>query len=64
LKNDRAGKFFVVEYPLPVALTKDRKTVRVRFVPHDGSTAGPVFEVRLFTAAPNPAPLDKQESKT
>jgi hypothetical protein len=26
--------------------------VRVRIVPHDRSTAGPIFGVRLFTAKP------------
>jgi DUF1680 family protein len=50
LKEDRPGKFFDVDYPLPEALTRNKKTVRVRFVPHNGSTAGPVFEVRLYSA--------------
>jgi len=50
LKNDKPGKFFDVEYPLPEALTKDKSKIRVRFVPHTHSTAGPVFGVRLFTA--------------
>lgn len=50
LGEDRPGKFFDVEYPLPEALTKGKKSVRVRFLPHDRSSAGPVFGVRLFTA--------------
>ncbi|HVI99412.1 MAG TPA: glycoside hydrolase family 127 protein [Sphingomonas sp.] len=52
LGEDRPGKFFTVEYPLPEALTKGKKEVRVKFVPHDRSTAGPVFGARLFTAKP------------
>jgi hypothetical protein len=52
LDNDKPGKFFDVEYPLPEPLTKGKKEVRVRIVPHDRSTAGPIFGVRLFTAKP------------
>ncbi len=52
LNADRPGKFFDVEYPLPPALTTGKTQVRVRFEPADGNTAGPVFGVRLFTAAP------------
>lgn len=50
LDNDTPGKFFDVDYPLPEALTKGKSSVKVRFVPHDRSSAGPVFGVRLFTA--------------
>jgi DUF1680 family protein len=52
LDNDQPGKFFDVEYPLPPALTKGKGRVKVKFVPHDRSSAGPVFGVRLFTAKP------------
>ena len=52
LENDQPGKFFDVEYPLPEALTKGKQSVKVKFVPHDRSSAGPVFGVRLFTAKP------------
>ena len=52
LKQDSPGKFFDVEYPLPQALTEGKRSVRVRFLPHDKSTAGPVFGVRLFSAKP------------
>jgi DUF1680 family protein len=52
LDNDHAGKFFDVDYPLPEALTKGKSSVKVRFVPADRSSAGPVFGVRLFTAKP------------
>lgn len=50
LKQNKPGKFFDVEYPVPEALTKGKESIHVRFVPHDRSTAGPVFGVRLFTA--------------
>ncbi|WP_375419569.1 DUF6805 domain-containing protein [uncultured Sphingomonas sp.] len=52
LANDRPGKFFDVEYPLPPALTKGKAQIKVRFVPHDRHIAGPVFGVRLYTAKP------------
>lgn len=51
LAEDRPGKFFDVEYPLPEALTANKKSVRIRFVPRQGNTAGPVFGVVLFTAS-------------
>ncbi|WP_245613350.1 glycoside hydrolase family 127 protein [Sphingomonas parapaucimobilis] len=50
LENDKPGAFFDVEYPLPAALTAGKKSVRVRIVPHDRSTAGPIFGMRLFAA--------------
>ncbi|MGW8136271.1 beta-L-arabinofuranosidase domain-containing protein [Sphingomonas zeae] len=50
LENDKPGAFFDVEYPLPPALTTGKKSVRVRIVPHDRSTAGPIFGMRLFAA--------------
>ena len=50
--KEQPGKFYDVTYPLPEALTKGKKSVRVRFVPHDRSSAGPVFGVVLFTARP------------
>ena len=55
LKANQPGKFFDVDYPLPAALTSGKTSIKVRFVPHSHSTAGPVFGVVLFTA--------KQESE-
>lgn len=52
LKNDKPGKFFDVEYPVPEEMTKGKTSVKVRFVPKGRSTAGPVFGVRLFTQKP------------
>ncbi|MBW4331643.1 glycoside hydrolase family 127 protein [Stakelama sp. CBK3Z-3] len=55
LEQDKPGAFIDIEYRLPQALTKDKQQVRVKFRPHDGSTAGPVFGVRVFTAKPGTA---------
>ena len=52
LNNDAPGRFFDVAYPLPEALTRGKAKVRIRIVPHDGSTAGPVFGLRIYTARP------------
>lgn len=52
LDRSRPGSFYDVDYAVPEALTKGKKTVRVRFQPHDKNTAGPVFGVRMYTAAP------------
>jgi len=43
------GQFIDIDYPVPEPLTRGRDTVIVRFAPHTGHTAGPVFGVRLFT---------------
>jgi hypothetical protein len=51
LNEDRPGKFFDVEYALPTALIHGKSSVRVRFQPAPKNTAGPVFGVRVFTAA-------------
>lgn len=50
LDHDKPGKFFDVEYAVPQALTKGKDKVRLRIVPHERTTAGPIFGVRLFTA--------------
>lgn len=48
LGHDRPGAFIDVDYPLPEALTRGKSRLRVKFLPHDGTTAGPVFGVRLL----------------
>jgi len=53
LENDHPGAFFDVDYPIPETLTRAKTSVRVKFVPHDRVSAGPVFGVRVFTAAPS-----------
>ena len=52
LEADQPGKFFDVEYPLPIGVTKGKASVKIRFVPHDRSSAGPVFGVRMVAAKP------------
>ncbi|MBJ6122293.1 glycoside hydrolase family 127 protein [Sphingomonas mollis] len=52
LDRSRPGSFYDVDYPLPEPLTRGKSQIKVRFVPHDKNTAGPVFGVRLFTAKP------------
>ncbi|QAY78756.1 glycoside hydrolase family 127 protein [Sphingosinicella sp. BN140058] len=54
LDHDKPGSFFDVEYPVPEALTKGKTSVKVKFLPHDRSRAGPVFGARIFTAKPLP----------
>jgi hypothetical protein len=64
LKNNKPGKFFEVEYPIPEALTKGKDSIRVKFVPHGRSTAGPVFGVTLFTQKTLNGPADGQATRT
>ena len=52
LGHDRPGEFIDIDYAVPEALTQGKQSVRVKFVPHDRNTAGPVFGVRLYTAKP------------
>ena len=52
LGHDKPGEFIDIDYAVPEALTKGKQSVRVKFVPHDRNTAGPVFGVRLYTAKP------------
>ncbi|MBM6576557.1 glycoside hydrolase family 127 protein [Microvirga sp. SRT01] len=52
LNADKPGQFFDVDYPLPEGLTRGKAQVKVRFLPHDRSSAGPVFGVRLYTVKP------------
>lgn len=64
LKNNKPGKFFEVEYPVPEALTRGKASIRVKFVPHGQSTAGPVFGVTLFTQKPLNGPAGGQATTT
>lgn len=50
LEAEKVGEFIDVRYEVPRSLTRGKRTVRVRFVPDEGHTAGPVFGVRLFRA--------------
>jgi hypothetical protein len=51
LEADRPGGFFDVDYDLPQELTQSKRHVRLRFVAHAGSTAGPVFGARLLAGS-------------
>jgi len=51
LGNDRPGKFFEVEYPLPRELTRGKARVTVRFQAHPGCVAGGVFECATLRPA-------------
>jgi DUF1680 family protein len=48
LKGTAPGRFVDVDYPLPLALTRGKTSLRVRVVPHEGQTAGPIFGARLL----------------
>jgi hypothetical protein len=50
--EDNTGKwnqsqFKEIMYPIPDEMVKDKEKVRVKFVALDGSSAGPVYYVRL-----------------
>jgi hypothetical protein len=49
LDGAASGAFIDVDYPIPQELTRSRQTIRIRFDPETGHTAGPVFGVRLHT---------------
>ncbi len=51
LSGRQPGAWIDVDYPIPEALTAGKTQITVRFEPKEGKTAGPVFGVRLFTAA-------------
>jgi uncharacterized protein len=48
LDGSGPSDFVEREYPLPPALTKNRATLRVRFEPATGFSAGPAFGLRLY----------------
>ncbi|HEY9195711.1 MAG TPA: DUF6805 domain-containing protein, partial [Mucilaginibacter sp.] len=48
LKDGKRDAFYTVEYDLPVDLKYDiNQAIKVKFKAESGSTAGPVYEVRL-----------------
>jgi len=48
LNRNQPGRFFDAEYPIPPALTKGKRQITVKFVPHKGNTAGGVFECAVL----------------
>jgi DUF1680 family protein len=51
LNGDGPMDFIQREYAIPAALTAGKPTVRIRFEPEPGVTAGPVFGLLLYGAA-------------
>ncbi|WP_313790156.1 glycoside hydrolase family 127 protein [Sphingomonas oryzagri] len=54
LEAIKPGEFVDIDYAVPEAMTRGKTSVMVRFQPHAGHTAGPVFGVRLFTPKDTP----------
>ena len=48
LNGSGPGDFFERDYPIPEALTQDKATLRIRFEPEKGFSAGPAFGLRLY----------------
>ncbi|QOI97602.1 MAG: glycoside hydrolase family 127 protein [Flammeovirgaceae bacterium] len=48
LQGTAAGRFFDVEYPIPLTLTQNRNKVVIRIQAHAGKTAGRVFGCRVL----------------
>lgn len=48
LEEKRDGEFFEVTYPLPGDLTRGKRTVVVRFQPHEEKWAGALFGARVL----------------
>ena len=49
LHGEHPGEFIERDYTLPLEQVQGRKTVRIRFQPETGHTAGPVFGCRILT---------------
>ncbi len=54
LTGDGPMAFFEREYAIPAALTEGKPTLRIRFEPEPGVSAGPVFGLMLYGAAAGP----------
>jgi len=48
LNGSRPGEFMDVTYAIPVAMTKGRKKVTIKFQAHKGGTAGGIFACRII----------------
>lgn len=48
ISGKKDGAFIDVKYNIPEALTLSANNIRVKFVGHDGSRAGPVFGIRTI----------------
>ena len=47
LAQSSVSRFFEVEYPLPVEITRGKQTVTIRFQATGGNEVAPVFAVRV-----------------
>lgn len=47
LNGEQPGEFFNVTYPVPAAMTRGKRQVRVKLQAHDGQTAGGLYGARL-----------------
>jgi hypothetical protein len=50
LNGAQPGEFIDRDYPIPEALTQNKPSLRIRFEPEKGVSAGPVFGLRLYAA--------------
>jgi hypothetical protein len=48
ISNKAPGKFIDVRYEIPEDIFSGKDSVHVKFLPHDGHRAGPVFTVRTI----------------
>jgi hypothetical protein len=48
LNADHPNRFYTVDYPISVELTRGKSQVRVQFQAHSGATAGGLYGVRIF----------------
>jgi len=48
ITSKKPGEFFHETYPIPENLTRNKNEISVKFLPHDGHRAGPVFSVRTI----------------
>jgi DUF1680 family protein len=54
ISNKKDGQFITVTYKIPDNLIKGRSKITVKFLAHQGNTAGPVFGVRTIKKPPSP----------
>jgi len=49
ISNKKPGEFIDVTYGIPAELLSGKNKITVKFLPHEGHRAGPVFGVRTVT---------------
>lgn len=52
------GAFILVSYPIPLEYTQGKKQVEIRFSPHTGHRAGPVFALWMLEQQQETSPKD------